>query len=62
MIPIGTDVKLRGRAVHGYLKSINERGWSQVDWKSEPVGPRLCHIKELEARIATRPADVVTLP
>ena len=59
MIQLGADVQLRGRAPYGYLKAVNERGWAEVDWKSDPPGPRICHVKELEWRVATRPADVV---
>lgn len=58
-VAVGSDVKLRGRAPHGYLKRINDRGWAWVDWRSQPPGPVIRHVGELEPRIATRPADMI---
>lgn len=43
----GDRVKLRGKVPQGILGTMNNLSWCCVDWDNG-VGPKFCHIKELE--------------
>lgn len=45
---VGDRVKLRGREPYGIIERINDMDWTFIKWESNPPGPKIVDIREVE--------------